>query len=90
MDITTKSGFQCSIDLEAVTDDYELLKSVAAVEKGDKLAVMEVVANLLGADEARLLEHCRTESGRVSTSAVTAEVGEILQAVGAQQTGKNS
>lgn len=90
MDITTKSGFQCSIDLEAVADDYELLRSVAAYDKGDKLAVMQVVACLLGSEEQRLMEHCRGESGRVSISAVTEELGEIFEAVKGQSAAKNS
>lgn len=90
MEITTKSGFRCSIDLEAVADDYELLKSVAAVERGDRLAVMQVVACLLGDEEARLMEHCRGESGRVSTEAVTEEIGEIFDAIKGQRAAKNS
>lgn len=90
MEVRTKSGFVCDIDLEDVADDYELLKGVVAVERGDKLAVMDVVSRLLGKDEARLMEHCRTDSGRVSTAAVTEEIGELFLTIKEQTAGKNS
>lgn len=89
MEVKTKSGFVCDIDQEVLTDDFELLEAVARTERGDKLAVFDVVNGLLGEDKPRLLEHCRGEHGRVSVAAVTAEVTEIFSCFGQTKPGKN-
>lgn len=75
---TTKSGFEYEISAE-IGDDYEFLELCVDLTE-NVLLMPRVVAKLLGPDQkARLMEHCRTESGRVSTERVMAETFEMIE-----------
>lgn len=77
---TTKSGFQFEIS-EDVKDDYELLEDYAELAT-NQLVVTRLLTHLLGKEQkAALMEHCRTESGRVSTEQMMTEVFEITESL---------
>lgn len=78
--ITTSSGFECSID-EAAMNDMELLDELVALDRGDVLVYSSVLSRLLEpVDKARLYDHVRV-NGRVPIDAVSQELGEIFGAL---------
>ena len=80
MEGTTKSGFAYSIP-ESRLDNMELLEALMAIDKGDGTQLPAVLEMLLGAEQKKALyNHLRTADGMVPVSAVSAEMGEILQA----------
>lgn len=78
---TTKSGFAFDIEPEAIADNMELFEALTDLEAGDRRALVPVCRIVLGDQKPALYEHLRTEDGRVPTSAVMAEIGEILSAI---------
>lgn len=84
---TTSSGFSYALDENAL-DDYELLETLTAMDKGDNGEVATMITLLLGkAQKDALKEHLRDERGKVSASRMIEEALEILRAAGQ---GKNS
>lgn len=82
----TKSGFECEITKDRL-DNMELVDALAELDENE-LAVSRVCLLLLGKEtRKRLYDHLRTEDGRVPTAALTAELSEIMAALG--ETGKN-
>lgn len=87
-EVKTASGFLCRIDDEAL-DDMELLEELAAMDKGDVLVMPAVVARLLGAEEKqRLYDHVR-QHGRVSVSAISTEISEIISGLSSAKAKKS-
>lgn len=82
-EITTKSGLKLQVD-ENILDDMELFEAVVAMDDGDGTQLPKVVRKVCGDQKQKVYDHCRTETGRVSISAVTGIVGEILDAVKAK------
>lgn len=79
---TTKSGFKFDVD-KAVVDDMELVDALSELQEGNGLATSKIVKMILGEDQKKALyDHLRGESGRVSTTAVSTEVTEILNSIG--------
>ena len=76
--ITTASGFVFETD-EGRANNMELFDALVAFQRGDKLALADVVDKVMGADKKRMYDHLRAESGTVPIEKVTAEVMEILQ-----------
>ena len=75
----TKSGFEYKLD-EDVFDDYELLQNISELSNGNDIFFVPVVRQLLGEEqEKRLKEFLRERDGKVKTTAMTAEVVEIMQ-----------
>ncbi len=82
MQITTKSGFTCDIDPDALNDS-ELLDAIAELQSGNKLAFPVVSLKVLGRENrAKLYDHLRTAAGRVPLEDVDREMTEIMQALG--------
>lgn len=82
MQITTKSGFTCDIDPDALNDS-ELLDAIAELQSGNKLAFPVVSLKVLGRENrAKLYDHLRTAAGRVPLEGVDREMTEIMQALG--------
>lgn len=82
MEITTKSGFTCNIDPDALNDS-ELLDAIAELQSGNKLAFPVVSLKVLGRENrAKLYDHLRTAAGRVPLEDVDREMTEIMQALG--------
>lgn len=76
-EITTKSGFCVSIDMD-VLDNMELLDALAELEENE-LATSKVAKMVLGADnKKRLYDHLRTDKGNVPVEAFYAELTEIM------------
>ena len=83
----TKSGFAYSIP-EKRLRNVDLMEAMRAFEKGDKLAVVDVLTLMLGEEQKKALyDHVRDEDGIVPDEAVSAELGEML--LGSQEV-KNS
>lgn len=80
-EITTASGFRCSVEEDAL-NDMELLENLIALDKGDAAALPDLLLQLLGASGKKALyDHVRTAHGRVPAGAVMTELGEILEAL---------
>ena len=76
--ITTASGFVFETD-EGRANNMELFDALVAFQRGDKLALADVVDKVMGADKKRMYDHLRAENGTVPIEKVAAEVMEILQ-----------
>ena len=76
---TTKSGFEYEIP-DNIGDDYEVLECVAQIQKGnDVLAIVTLIDHVLGAEQKEAFkEHCRDESGKVSTERMMSEFFDIF------------
>lgn len=78
----TATGFQFSIDAEAL-DDMELLEELGELTGGNMEAVPKVLTMFLGEKQkAKLYEHCRAKSGRVLASKVVEELNSIFTVAG--------
>lgn len=87
MEGTTKSGFHFKLD-EGMFDDYELLEALMEVDKGNDVAIVDVINIIFDQEQkSALKDHLRSENGRVSASGMIQEVAEILQM---SKDGKNS
>lgn len=82
---TTKSGFAYDIP-EEVLDDMELLEEISRIDE-DVRALPSVVSAVMGDRKQALYDHIRKIHGRVSISAVSDEIAQILSSAG--ETGKN-
>lgn len=83
---TTESGFQYSIDQEAM-DNYELLEDLCEVDNGNAGKITTAARRLLGDDQLKALkEHLRNEKGRVPASKMIKEISQIFK----DQSVKNS
>ncbi len=75
----TKSGFEYALE-DDVTDDYELLELLIAIDGGEYTGITDMVKRLLGDEQKeKLKEHLRKENGRISTRAMLNEVMEIFK-----------
>lgn len=76
---TTESGFEFSLDSEAL-DDYELLEYLCDIDNGDVSKITVAANALLGnAQMKKLKEHLRNEKGRVSAKKMIEEITQIFQ-----------
>ena len=79
----TKSGFEFTIDAKSL-DNMELIDAIAELET-NQLALPKVLTLLLGKDQkARLYDHVRDESGRVSVEKIGAELADIFSLASAE------
>lgn len=87
---TTKSGFEYHLDPAAFTD-AEFLEDFVAIRDGnDQFAFFHFLVKLLGAEQKKALyDHVRTEDGKVPVPALTAEVAEMMTALGEAAETKN-
>jgi len=74
--IKTPSGFEADIDEEKL-DDYRLFKAIREAETAP-VAVVDVVAFVLGDEEQKLIDHLIATQGRPSFEAMKAELAEIF------------
>ena len=74
----TSSGFHFEID-EDNLDDIEVLEGLAKIDKGNPLALPDVIERILGTEQKKALyEHIRKEKGKVPTSTVNQELTDII------------
>ena len=85
----TKTGFEFAIE-DSALDNWELLEVLSDIDDGKTQKIGAAVRMLLGTEQADALkEHCRTDDGRVPTSAMMAEISEIFAALQENKTAKN-
>jgi len=81
---TTKSGFEFEID-ESVFDDWDLLERLNAIDKGNTAIVVDVATDILGQEQLdRLKDHLRSDTGKLTITAMTDAIGEIFEACAAK------
>lgn len=75
---TTSTGFAYKIEDERL-DDYETFELLCELDEGKTAVMPKVLKALLGDEQMNALkDHLRTRNGRVATTALMAEVTEIL------------
>ena len=72
------AGIQIAVD-PAVFDDFELLESLAEIQRGDILALPAVFRAVAGDKAQELLDAIRGENGRVTATAATEVLVEIMR-----------
>lgn len=73
----TVAGVQIAVD-PTVFDDFELLESLAEVQRGDILALPTVFRAVAGDQSQELLDAVRDERGRVTATAATEVLVQIM------------
>lgn len=73
----TVAGVQLMVD-SAVFDDFELLESLAEIQRGDILALPTVFRAVAGDQAQELLDAIRGENGRVTATAATETLVQIM------------
>lgn len=74
----TIRGVQVTVD-PTVFDDFELLESLAEVQRGDVLALPAVFRAVAGDTAQALLDAVRDERGRVTATAATEMLVQIMR-----------
>ena len=86
--ITTASGFCCTVAEEAI-EDIRVFRAVRDYEKGDQMAVIDIIDNMLDEKTRTALEkRIKTKEGYIPASAYAKEAMDIFNAVIEQR--KNS
>lgn len=79
-EITTKTGYKAVLQ-EDPADNWEILRLLRDYAAGNPYALVDIAERLLGIDGLHALEaHVKEQTGRVSTSAIEAEIHSIFQA----------
>ena len=73
----TVEGVQLMVD-PAVFDDFELLELLAEIQRGDILALPTVFRAVAGDQAQELLDAIRGENGRVTATAATETLAQIM------------
>lgn len=74
----TETGFSYEVSDESL-NDYELVEILAEVDT-NPLLLPKLVNKLLGKEQKKkLLDHLRTEDGKVPIDAISAEIMDIFQ-----------
>ena len=81
--IQTKTGFEMEID-DSCIDDMELFEAITDLQDGNTMAIPTVVRKICGVTMKALYDHCRTEDGRVPMQAISDEINDIFEVLGAK------
>ena len=81
--IQTKTGFEMEID-DSCIDDMELFEAITDLQDGNTMAIPTVVGKICGVNKKALYDHCRTEDGRVPMQAISDEINDIFEVLGAK------
>lgn len=73
----TVAGVQLTVD-PTIFDDFELLESLAEIQRGDVLALPAVFRAVAGDKAQELLDAIRGENGRVTATAATETLVQIM------------
>lgn len=73
----TVAGVQIAVD-PTIFDDFELLESLAEIQRGDILALPTVFRAVAGDQAQALLDAIRGENGRVTATAATETLVQIM------------
>ncbi len=74
----TVAGAAVNVD-PTVFDDFELLESLAEIQRGDILALPKVFRAVVGDQSQELLDAVRDERGRVTATAATEMLVQIMR-----------
>lgn len=74
----TVAGVQLTVD-PTVLDDFELLESLAEIQRGDVLVLPKVFRAVAGDKAQELLDALRGENGRVTATAATEVLVQIMR-----------
>lgn len=74
----TVAGLQLTVD-PTVFDDFELLESLAEIQRGDILGLPKVFRAVAGDQAQALLDAVRDERGRVTATAATEVLVQIMR-----------
>ena len=86
-EITTSSGFTCSLDLNRIAS-MDFLDALQEYQDGNSIALSRVVSIMFDKEtKSRLYEHVRNEEGLVLIDDTAKEILEILNGC---KKGKNS
>lgn len=78
-EIVTKSGFRAILQ-DDPSDNWEILRLLRDYAGGNPYALVDIAERLLGIDGLHDLEaHVKEQVGRVTTSAMEAEIHSIFQ-----------
>lgn len=84
--IETASGFALDLDADTL-DDWEVLKTMREIDKGNEALVVDAVSLVLGdKNEKKLMAFLKKRDGRVKASAVISVFAEIMNEI---KDGKN-
>lgn len=85
----TSKGFEYSVPKRMLTN-AEFLEVFADVQNGDMMQVFKLIGIVLGKDQKKALyDFLRDEDGMVPVEAVSAELSEIIEALGKADETKN-
>lgn len=73
--VKTRTGFECKID-ESIMNRYSFVKLLGKMEKNPML-ITEIVSQLLGENEDKLLEHL---GGDPTIEEMSSEISDIFDA----------
>ena len=80
MKATTKDGFTCEIDQDAL-GDWEIVERLVAIQGGNYSDMPAVITELIGADGYQSMkDHVRNEKGRVQTEKMMQLFFDIMTA----------
>lgn len=80
MKVTTKGGFTCEINQDAI-GDWEIVERLVAIQSGNISDMPAVITELLGADGYQSMkDHVRNEKGRVPTEKMMELFFDIMTA----------
>ena len=81
MKATLSDGFEIEIS-ESVTDDWEFLEVLSGIDEGETGLIVKAANMLLGnTGVSALKEHLRNENGKISSTAMIAALGELMESV---------
>lgn len=79
-EVTTKTGYKAALQ-DDPADNWEILRLLRDYANGNPYALVDIAERLLGNEGLQSLEaHVKEKTGRVSTSAMEAEIYSIFQA----------
>ena len=79
-EVTTKTGYKAVLQ-DDPTDNWEILRLLRDYSAGNPYALVDLAERLFGPEGLQALEaHVKEQTGRVSTSAMEAEIISVFQA----------
>lgn len=79
-EIVLQDGFKITLD-DTALDDYELLEDLADIDAGKGQKITSAVRRLFGDQTDAVKDHLRDKKGRVTTTAMTGVVMEVIKAL---------
>jgi hypothetical protein len=84
----TRSGFEFSVDMDSLQDDWEYAELLGELEDHPEKQPRIMRVTLGEKQYKSLKEHCR-ENGKISTTRMGKEIEDIFAEIGKGDSGKN-